>query len=248
MTIKAASFFVSCLFVIGLSACKNKQEENANVKENPQTVTSTMDANFDILAEANYSFKNITSTKLHRLFRYKHGKVYADSTYKTALRELTRDQKKKLIVPVLSKELRVNPDYLIKYMNAYFVSLQEKFGNYQPIILRVFGDDYDALTMIVLDNKENVVDHYTLSGGERPGPYDIGDSLTVYQDDIESKLNKNKILSYRVIKASFKDSTRNNDYLDSTIFNGYIKPTSGSISVKKANEVKKYIKKEGMGF
>jgi hypothetical protein len=248
MTIKAASFFVSCLLVIGLSACENKPGENANVKENQQRVTSTINENSDIFAEANYSFKNITSTKLHELFRYKHGKVYTDSTYKTALRELTRGQKKKLIVPVLTKELKVSPDYLVQYMNAYFVSLQEKSGNYQPIILRIFGDDYDALTMIVLDNTERVIDHYVLSGGKQPGPYDIGDSLSVYQDDLESKLNRNRIVSYRVIKASFKDSTRNNDYLDSTIFNGYIKPISGSISVKKNNEVKKYIKKEGIGF
>lgn len=93
-----------------------------------------------------------------------------------------------------------------------------------------------------------MVDHYILSGGDQPGPYDIGDSLAVYQDDTESKLDKNKIFSYRVIKASFKDSTRNNDYLDSTVFNAYIQPTSGSISVKKTNEVKKYIKKGMTGF
>lgn len=137
MTIKTAPFVVSCLLAIGLSACKNKSGENTNLKENNQTLTRNMNGKLDILAEQNYSFKNINSTELHVLFRYKHGKVYTDSSYKTALRELTRDQKRKLIVPVLTKELKVSPDYLVQYMNAYFVSIQDKLANYQPIILRI---------------------------------------------------------------------------------------------------------------
>jgi hypothetical protein len=44
MTIKAASFFVSCLLVMGLSTCKNKGENtNAKVKKQNQAGVKTKD-------------------------------------------------------------------------------------------------------------------------------------------------------------------------------------------------------------
>lgn len=177
-----------------------------------------------LLADANFSLKNLKNTgELWKNHKFYNDKLYADSTHKLSFRQLTKAQKAKLVQPFVSKDIPVaDPKTIPDLMNAYFISKQDKVGEYQPVILFIDGDDYTALTLIVLDKNNNYVSGFNLCGGFNSGPWMQGDTVTAFPDNRISFFNKNQITSYQVSEYLYPDSLKKSSIKDSIVINSYI--------------------------
>jgi len=205
---------VYAIFSFGCSGSKPK----AVVADTLATIDT------DILADKNYAYHNLENTMpLWEQMKFDDGKMYADSTHKLVFTELTQQQKLKLVAPFIMKELDVkDKECVTKFMQAYFISKQEKVGAYQPIILSIGGDDYSSFTMIILDKNNTPVDGYNLCGGMDGGPSTIGDSLTNYDLRSYSHFAKNMITTYRLDASEYNDSLKRPVIIDSNVFKSII--------------------------
>ncbi|WP_448701637.1 hypothetical protein ACFGVR_05405 [Mucilaginibacter sp. AW1-3] len=206
------------------SGCSGHDNEN-KLKDSSST------ADTGLLADKNFAFKNISNTLFENKFKEHNGKLYADSTYTLAFVELSKAQKVKFLAASMKKEVGVNSEYVRDMMGAYFIAKQEKIGNLQPIIVQVGGDDYGALKMILLDNKNSVVNVFNITGGMLGGPSTIGDSLTQYEARNYSYLNKNIVTNTVISISDYDDSLKKPSIVDSNVFKILIHNT-GKISTK----------------
>lgn len=214
------------LISVGIISCLGPGKEKSKSKSN-------MDDN-SIIADANFPVKKLHNPLyLYRDFKFnKKNMLYPDTLYKIAFIALTEQQKSKLIVTSLCKELRIKDSaYIKKYMTAYFISKPDRIGKFQPIIILIGGDDYNSLKMILLDNKNNPMHIINLAGGFDSGPSYIGDSLMVYESNSGYYLNKNIVTTYRVKRLDFADSLKKPSIIDSTVFKSVI-DKNGNIATK----------------
>lgn len=206
------------------SGCSGHKSENT-LKDSSSTVDT------GLLADKNFAFKNITNTLFESKFKEHEGKLYADSTYKVVFVELSKTQKVKLLAASLKKEVGVNSAYVRDMMGAHFIAKQDKIGNLQPIIVQVGGDDYDALKMILLDKNNSVVNVFNITGGMQGGPSTIGDSLTEYEVQNYSYLDKNVITNTKISISDYADSLKKPSIVDSDVFKTVI-DNAGKIRTK----------------
>lgn len=169
------------------------------------------------IADSKFVFKNLTDTRITELFELYNNVYYTDSTKKVTLTPLSKEEKLKLISAFLSKELNVTAEYARDWMNAYYISRQDKIGDLQPIILKIDGDDYGSVTLILLDKNNNYVSGYNIAGGMLPGPNERGDSLIVYNWRSYARLNKGAITNYDLERSDYKDTTKKVSLIDSII-------------------------------
>ncbi|MES2278222.1 MAG: hypothetical protein V4592_19485 [Bacteroidota bacterium] len=189
-------------------------------KEHSQDNYSIMDNDGSCLPDTKFVYKNLTNTFALDLYtKYLDNKLYTDSTRKTAFTALTPTQKLKLISPFISKLLDVNDKYAVDLMQAYFISKQPKIGEFQPIIVSISGDDYNSLTMIILDKNCHYIDAYNVNGGMQPGPNMIGDSTIKIELRSYSIIDKDNIQSIKIDETYSTDSIKKKpSIIDSTVF------------------------------
>jgi len=224
------------LLIIALNlifSCSNPKPQKSN---NKIVIKNNSRIDSSVLLDKNFVYKNLTNTLNVKLIEKRldtgfDNNLYTDSTYKRTFPELTPNQKIELIAPFISKLLNVNEKYPRDLMKAYFISKQNKIGDLQPIIVQIGGDDYNSLTMIILDSYGKPLSGFNVSGGMDGGPTEIGDSLISYEARSYSHINNNEITTYRITEIDHTDTTKKQITIDSNVFKSFIK-LDGTISTK----------------
>jgi hypothetical protein len=205
-------------------SCSNEKKNETKINKDDQTAKAVASINSSFLNDKNYLYQNIKITEGLKFIgkRLLNGNydnhLYADSAFKRFYIELDKNQKGKLIASFISKMLKVDASYPVDLMKAFFVSKQDKIGDLQPIIVHIGGDDYSSLTMILLDENNNFVSGYNISGGMDSGPEEKGDSLISFEATSYSHLNDNKITTFRINETDHTDSTKKEVIIDSNVF------------------------------
>ena len=231
---KTFILFLAAISMASIFGCSGSKQKNDS-KDSLSTDTS-------LLSDKNFAYKNILDTRtLWKNHKFKDGKLYADSSYKVAFTELSKQQKLKLIASALAKELGQKDKNLIaNLMQAFFIAKQDKIGEYQPIILFLNGDDYMAMKLVVLNKSDEPVDEYILAGGFDSGPYSQGDSLTVFPSESYSILSGGKFITYSSKASEFADSLKKPSMLDSSIFKSTIDNNGEIITKRVFNKIYRY--------
>jgi hypothetical protein len=218
---------VAVFFVVGCHGDKSNKDKLND---------STTKKDISFLDDENFVFKNLANTEDAKGI-YKElkgggvdGNLYTDSTYKKLYVKLTPEQRSILVAPFISKQLDVNDKYARDLMQAYFISKQDKIGEFQPIIIEVDGDDYGSMILVVLDKNNKPIDAFNLSGGIERGPMMTGDSLLSFDKPSYSFLTKNLITTYRVTETDYTDSTKKEETIDSNVFVSTIDKTGKIIT------------------
>ncbi len=218
------------LLVLLLSACSNNQ-----------TAIDKKQINTDAfqLPDSLFPFKDIQSSLIENMFWYdeKTDKLFADSTMRIPIIYLDSAQKMKLIIPIMAKEGKIDPGYVIQYMRAIFVSKQKNIGSLTPIVVRVSGDDYNELFYVLLDRTFNPVSYFSLSGGQETGPDDQTDSTIDLQAVTNSYIKGNEIISYSLKQLVKIDSLKEYSVFDSVSYINKILP-SGQIITTRLDSVR----------
>ncbi|MCR8556884.1 hypothetical protein KXD93_04495 [Mucilaginibacter sp. BJC16-A38] len=225
------------IFILLLAfGCSNKHQ----IKESDKIVVDT-----SFLSDENFNYKNIANTNQVSFLRAtaKGGGIdsvmYADSSQKQRYKPLSANQRGYFLAPFLPK------DYGVKYakdiMYAWFVSKQNKIGNFQPIILQVEGNDYESLSLILLDENYKPVSELNLDE-ENILPEHRDNLNLIYNLKSYSILNKNVITSYRITEIRYKDSTERSIVVDSNVFKSIINK-DGTISTKQMEKIKSRLSK-----
>ena len=192
-----------------------------------------------ILADKNFKYPKISDTrtffrdlKTHKILLGKHGLV-----------ELNKQQKMQLIADIISKDLNASnkENDLTDLIQAYFVSKQDKVAGFQPIILYLTGDDYQALKLIVLDANNKLVDNYNLYGGFNAGPYSQGDTLTIEPTEVYALIDKKQFITYCSTLSYPTDTLKKNSILDSDVYRSTIAST-GRISTTQTAKIRRIIR------
>lgn len=147
------------------------------------------------LPDSLFLFKDLKNSLVVNNFYWDpidHFSIYPDSTKDKAYTSLDSVQQLKLIVPIMKKEMKVEADYVVHFMNSKFISKQKNVGDHTPIIVWVSGDDYGALFYILLDKSLTPISHIILQGGFCAGPSEK-DSLIEFCENKQSKLKKTKL-------------------------------------------------------
>ena len=216
------SSFVFSVFIF-LSSCSNNNEASSSA---------------DIIFEnSSFALNNIENTLIADSFFYDENYIlYTDKKKSKQFIKLDSAQKFKLIVPITG----IDAGYVCQYMDAYFISIQEKAGDYQPIVIQLSGDDYGSLLYIVLDKQNNPVSHLLISGGECAGPISETDSTMEICPITQAFFNKNKINWYRlhVNERIIEDENKTvPSIIDSIYFQSEIN-TEGKIITKKIDSIR----------
>ncbi len=184
-----------------------------------------------VLSDDLFVVKNLKNTSLIHSFKYQNNRLFSDSTFRTEFVPLDSTFKRLILAPILKKDLGVDAEYSGKFILCYFISKQEKFGQYQPIVIYSTGDDYSSLILAVLDSTFNPISHLVLSGGLFAGPYEANDSITSWGEETFSKINDNEINSYVSKTYVWTDSRDDSAFIDSLVFSSKIRD-NGTIETK----------------
>lgn len=191
------------------------------------------------LPDSLFPFKDIQNSLLVDKFWFdKNGKLYTDSVSGIPLIRLDSSQKLKWIVPVLLSsegEVYTDSNYVLQYMSSYFVSKQRKIGEWTPIIIGVYGDDYESLFYILLDKGAKVVSFFKLNGG-LVGPSEGPDETLQLPPVRHSYLKNDEISTYTLTEFIKPDSIQQPSLFDSVSYRSKILP-SGKIETKRLDSV-----------
>ncbi|HTL82416.1 MAG TPA: hypothetical protein VL651_11970 [Bacteroidia bacterium] len=215
------SLFILPVILFLFASCNS----DAPKKENPPAAPA-------VIADSLFAFHNIRNTEFVKHFWYDEAhdfQPYADSTKKIKLVKMDSVMKKKILVPLMD----IDASYIVQYMDAIFISKQDSMGPYTPIIVRLSGDDYDEVMMILLNSKCEPVSRLSLYGGDCGGPDEIGDSLSLNCPYKQTYFDGTKISSYVL---HVYDHTRHEDWpsvIDSVTYETSINPNGQFITVEK---------------
>ncbi len=213
-------FFV--LFIgLGVS-CSVKMDKKVNSLWLPDTL---------------FALKNIENTDLVNRVKYIDNKLFLDSLSKVKFVALDTIYKLIILAPILKQDLGVDKDYVKSFMISYFISKQEKVGDYQPIIIWISGDDYTSLMLVLVDSTLNPISHLVLNGGLFAGPYEINDSLTLWGKDKHSEIKNTIINSYLLNTYVWTDSRNDSAFVDSITYKSQILQ-NGQIKTEKIDSVR----------
>ena len=211
------------VLIIGLGfSCSVKTDKNFNEFGLPDSL---------------FALKNIENADLVYKVKYIDNKLFLDSLKKIEFVALNTTYKLKILAPILKQELGVDKDYVKSFMISYFISKQDKIGDYQPVIIWISGDDYTSLILTLVDSTLNPVSHLVLNGGLFAGPYEFNDSLTCWGEDKYSKINKNRIESYTLNTYVWTDSRNDSVFVDSINYKYQIME-NGQIKTEKIDSIR----------
>lgn len=189
------------------------------------------------LADSLFALKNLSNTDFMYLMKYDDSKLFLDSTHKVEFTALDTSYKRKILVPILKQDLELDAEYVMSYMNSYFIAKQNKVGPYQPLIIWTSGDDYTSLILALVDSAFNPVSHFILKGGFQTGPYEINDSLTSWGEEKFADLNGNTINSYSLFSSVWTDERNDSVFVDSIIYKSEILD-NGQIKTERKDSVR----------
>jgi hypothetical protein len=189
------------------------------------------------LPDSLFSLKNIENADLVYKVKYIDNKLYLDSSKRVEFVALDTTYKLKILAPILKKDLGVDKDYVKSFLISYFISKQDKIGDYQPLIIWTSGDDYTSLILTLVDSTLNPVSHFVLNGGLFAGPYEINDSLTSWGEDRHSKINGTTINTYSINTYVWTDSRNDSAFVDSIIYKSQISQ-NGLIKTEKIDSIR----------
>lgn len=211
------------LISISFFACSNNQEEQIS-------------SDGFQLPDSLFAFQNIENTLfLDDMYSSidEISKMYLDSTKSKEFIMLDSAQKMRLLAPVTD----IDSNYVVQYMDAFFVSKQKMIGDYLPVTIYLYGDDYATLLYIVLDKTLNPVSHYIVSGGESGGPAEDPDGTLIMTPIINSFFKENKVFNYSLTERFKPDSIPYPSFFDSVYYESEIL-TSGKIQTKRLDSVR----------
>lgn len=216
-------YFLGILISILLFSCSNNQEKQIS-------------SDGFQLPDSLFVFQNIENTLFAENMFWGNDKVYkmyVDSTKRKSFVELDSTQKMRLLAPVTD----IDSNYVVEYMNAFFISKQKMIGEFTPVIIYLDGDDYESLLYIVLDKTLNPVSHYTVYGGECGGPIDGEDRTLIMTPIINSFFKENKFFNYSLTETVIPDSITHPSIFDSVYYESEILGT-GKIQTKRIDSVR----------
>lgn len=194
--------FISFLSILFFSTCSTKHADNK-----------------DNLNDQLYLYKDLKRTT----------EVVAD---RKSFTKLDSTQKRALL-PDITKGQAMDLDFPYStLLNAYFVSKQKTIGAIQPIILKLFTDDFDALVLICLNSKNTPVDFFILDREEFCG----SNHETYCEKSRHSILNGNEILTYDLYKVE-SSSDDKFLYTDSIVYKSSIN-ADGKIKTLQTDSVR----------
>lgn len=192
----------------------------------------------EALPDRLFALKNIEDADLiYNNIRYIDEGLYLDSSKKIEFVELNTVYKEKILSPILKQDLGVDKDYVKSFMQSYFISKQDKIGDYQPLIIWTSGDDYTSLILTLVDSTLNPVSHMVLNGGFLSGPFEVNDSLTSWEDEKHSKIDGNTIHYYSLTNYIWSDSRNDSAFVDSITYISKILQ-NGQINTEKIDSVR----------
>lgn len=216
-------YFLSLLVFASLFSCSNNQEEQVS-------------SDGFQLPDSLFAFQNIENTLFLDDMYWsvdEISKMYVDSTKKKEFIELDSAQKMRLLAPVTD----IDSNYVVQYMDAFFVSKQKMVGEFTPVTIYLYGDDYASLLYIVLDKSLNPVSHYIASGGECGGPADGENGSIIIPPTIHSFFKENKFYNYSLTETVMPDSITHPSIFDSVYYESEIL-SSGKIQTKRLDSVR----------
>lgn len=234
------NFILATVLLSVISCSHKKKETGSNEKTASKHILFNIDTSF--LEDKNYVYHNVDNTESIKFIgrRLPNGNfdyhLYTDSTFKRHYIELTPNQRAQLTQKFFSKLMKVDSSYAVNQITAYFVSKQRKLGNLQPLLIRLAGDDYGSLTLIVLDKDNKYLSGYNVSGGFNSGPDEQGDSLETYETRSYSHLKNNRISTYYIYETDPMDTVKTTALIDSNAFESII-GANGSITTRQIGEV-----------
>ena len=216
-------YFFSLLVFVSLFSCSNNQEEQAS-------------SDGFQLPDSLFAFQNLENTFVIDSMFWDNegtGKVFVDSSATKYYYKLDSAQKMRLLAPVTD----IDSNYIVQYMDAFFVSKQKMIGEFTPITIYLYGDDYMTLLYIVLDKTLKPVSHYIVNGGEWGGPADGEDGALILQPTINSFFKENKVFSYSLTETAKPDSITHPSIFDSVYYESEIL-SSGKIQTNRLDSVR----------
>jgi hypothetical protein len=184
-----------------------------------------------------FALKNVHNSSFINKVKFIDNRLFLDSSKQVEFFPLDSNLKGKILAPILKMDLRVESDYVKSFIISYFISKQDKIGDYQPVIIWASGDDYTSLILAVLDSNLCPISHIILYGGQFAGPYEINDSLTSWGEEKQSIIEGNQIKSTVLTTYVWTDSRNDSAFIDSISYKSKILGT-GKIMTEKLDSIR----------
>lgn len=189
------------------------------------------------LPDSLFALKNVQNTSFIDKVKFLDNRLFLESSKRVEFFPLDTNLKSKILAPILKTDLGVESNYVKSFITSYFISKQDKIGDYQPIVIWTSGDDYTSLILAVLDSNLIPISHITLYGGLFAGPYEINDSLTSWGEEKHSIIDGNQIKSTVMTTYVWTDSRNDSSFIDSIIYKSKILET-GKIMTEKLDSIR----------
>jgi hypothetical protein len=184
-------------------------------------------------ADSLFVYQGILSSDVVESSVWDFDYLFVDSTKNRSYLKLDEKSKLKLLLNIL----KMDTIWLKEDIQAFLISKQEKIDTIQPIIIQTEGTDFEALILVNLDQKGDVVSGMYLNGGENSGPLSGSDSLIICRPYIRCFFKNNHIKSYS-LNAMIKDPNHNNiAIIDSINFESTIE-LDGTIKTQKLDSLR----------
>lgn len=159
-----------------------------------------------------FALKNLSNTNILGSVYTKQTGFFLYSVSKVKFTMLNSVFNQKITYPILVKDHGFRKDYLDSYESSYFISKQQKVGNYQPITIWTEGLDNCCLLLVVVDSTFKPISHTILKGNYGCALKQINKNVDCVTEYTYSTLKRNKIISCRITtyfnidKEVYKDS------------------------------------------
>lgn len=177
------------------------------------------------LHDSLFKLKNINSTRL------------SEKEEEMAFAEMNEQQKQFLMVPIMTKELKVDSTYVIRFMNCKFISKQDLTDGYTGFIAQVNGDDYEARFYILLNNNNQMTSYFRLSGGFCGGPGESEKGFTKLCPVRYSQINQSEITTYVITEMLSNNPNGKKTITDSVTYKSIIS-SDGKINTVRTDSIR----------
>ena len=203
-----------------------------------QTLSEKRDNNL-FIPDTFFKFVDLSNFD-KKSFYWDYPRLYLDSTNSDKFHEVSNWYKHKL----LSQTIQIDTSENGMPVNAYYIAKFKKLGRVQPILIRVYGTDYDATFLVNLSDSNSVLHAEIIDGGENSGPEESSDSLIILRPIIYYSINKDQI-NHSKIRVQFRPDGHSEKQatIDSITYISSIEPT-GLLRTKQLDSVRyerKYI-------
>lgn len=195
--------------VLALAACSS-----------PATKSDAIELNDSL-----FKLNNLTNTQL------------SEQQQELSFSEMNASQKRNIIVPVVSNELKVDSAYIIKFMTCQFISKQDLSGGFSGFVARVNGDDYEAMFYILLNAQNKITSYFRLSGGLCAGPGESKNGTTKLCPVRYSHIKNSEITTYVITETISENPDNKKSIIDSVTYNSIIS-LDGKINTTKKDSIR----------